>query len=130
MVQTLLFSEMAFTDLRGVMSNAERYVKHTVKYAVERCSEDIDFFNKFFDKGLRTKLTKLVDEPFVKITYKDAIALLQGEIKNDPSKWQYPNVEFGSDLASEHERWLAESHFQSCVFVHNYPRGQSLQNEK
>ena len=114
--------EMAFTDLWGVMDNAERYVKYTVKYAMEKCNEDFDFFSKFFDKELKSKLSKLIDEPFVRISYRDAISLLQEAIKKDPSKWQYPDVHFGTDLATEHERWLAESHFQSCVFVHNYPR--------
>jgi asparaginyl-tRNA synthetase len=51
------------------------------------------------------------------------VALLQQEIARDPSKWAYPEVSFGTDLQTEHERWLAEQHFHSCVFVHNYPRG-------
>ena len=114
--------EMAFTDLWGVMTNAEMYVKHTVEYAMTKCEEDIKFFGKFFDKGLEEKLNKLVNQPFARIAYRDAIKLLQDEIRKDPSKWQYPEVEFGTDLATEHERWLAESHFKSCVFVHNYPR--------
>jgi asparaginyl-tRNA synthetase len=58
----------------------------------------------------------------VKVSYTDAIKLLQEEINKDKSKWQYPDVVFGTDLQTEQERWLAETKFQSCVFVHNYPR--------
>lgn len=114
--------EMAFTDLWGAMTNAEQFVKHVVKYAIDTCPNDIDFFQNFMLKTLRERLQKLIDQPFVRIPYKEAIALLQQEIAKDPSKWQYPDVVFGTDLQTEHERWLAETKFQSCVFVHNYPR--------
>ena len=114
---------MAFADLWDAMKNAERFVKYTVKYALDTCNEDILFFEKFFDKTLQEKLSKLVSQPFARVSYKDAVKLLQTEISKDPSKWQFPVVEFGTDLATEHERWLAEKHFNSCVFVHNYPRG-------
>ena len=114
--------EMAFTDLWGAMENAERYVKSVVKYAMEQCDQDIAFFEKFIAPELKNRLNKLVDEPFVRIQYKDAIKLLQDEIAKDRSRWQFPDVEFGTDLSTEHERWLAEEKFQSCVFVHNYPR--------
>jgi len=114
--------EMAFADLWAAMSNAEAYVKHTVKYVLASCKEDIDFFGKFMDKTLAQRLDKLANEPFVRIAYRDAIVLLQDEIAKDPKKWAFPDVKFGTDLATEHERWLAETKFQSCVFVHNYPR--------
>lgn len=114
--------EMAFTDLTMAMNNAEEFVKYVVKYALENCGNDIAFFQKFMDKNLSTKLEKLVKQPFVRISYREAISLLQNEISKDPSKWQYKDVSFGTDLQTEHERWLAEKCFQSCVFVHNYPR--------
>ncbi len=114
--------EMAFSDLFDTMNNAESYVKYVVQHALDKCPEDISFFEFFFEKSLKERLKKLVDEPFVRLPYKDAILLLQAEIKKDPSKWQYPDVEFGTDLATEHEKWLAETKFKSCVFVHNYPR--------
>lgn len=114
--------EMAFTDLNGAMNNAEQFVKYVVKYATEKCPEDMDFFEKFMEKTLKTRLGKLINEPFVRVPYKEAIRLLQEEIAKDPSKWQYPKVVFGTDLQTEHERWLAETKFKSCVFVHNYPR--------
>jgi len=114
--------EMAFADLWSAMDNAEQFVKHVVAYALKSCKEDLEFFSKFMDKTLIERLNKLVDKPFVRIAYKDAIKLLQEEIAKDPKKWQFPEVSFGTDLATEHERWLAETKFQSCVFVHNYPR--------
>ena len=114
--------EMAFCDLNSAMSNAESYVKHSVKHILNNCNEDLTFFQKFFDKQLTSRLESLVDKPFARISYRNAIQLLQEEIAKDKTKWQYPDVKFGTDLATEHERWLAESHFNSCVFVHNYPR--------
>jgi asparaginyl-tRNA synthetase len=75
----------------------------------------MDFFEKFVDPNVKNRLTKLVQDPFVRIQYRDAIKLLQDEIKLDPSKWQYPNVVFGTDLQTEHERWLAEKKFNSCT---------------
>lgn len=114
--------EMAFADLFAAMDNAEGYVKHTVKHVLKTCQTDLDFFGKFMDKTLMERLTKLVEQPFVRIPYREAVKLLQEEIAKDRSKWQFPDVEFGTDLATEHERWLAETKFGSCVFVHNYPK--------
>lgn len=114
--------EMAFMDLYQAMDNAEAFVKYVVKYALDKCPTDITFFNKFMDKTLQTRLEKLVNEPFKRLSYNEAIALLQEEIAKDPSKWQFPQVVFGTDLATEHERWLSETKFGKCVFVHNYPR--------
>jgi asparaginyl-tRNA synthetase len=93
-----------------------------VAHVLQYCLEDLQFFQRFFDKGLLKRLEALVEKPFVRISYKEAVALLQKEIAKDASKWKFPNVEFGTDLATEHERWLAETKFGSCVFVYNYPR--------
>ena len=76
----------------------------------------------FVDKELLGRLTKLVEQPFARVSYTEAVGLLQAEIAKDPSKWEYPDVEFGKDLSTEHERWLAEKHFQTAVFVYNYPK--------
>ncbi len=114
--------EMAFADLFDAMNNAEGFVKHTVKHVIKTCQTDLSFFEKFMDKTLTERLTKLVEQPFARISYREAVKLLQEEIAKDPSKWQFPEVEFGTDLATEHERWLAETKFGSCVFVHNYPK--------
>mmetsp|Transcript_6370 Transcript_6370/g.13779 ORF Transcript_6370/g.13779 Transcript_6370/m.13779 type:complete len:592 (-) Transcript_6370:106-1881(-) len=114
--------EMAFADLTSAMDNAEAMLKSVVGVALKECDEDLTFFGKFFDKGLKARLEKLVSKPFVRVAYRDAVKYLQEEIAKDPSKWQFPEVEFGTDLATEHERWLAETKFDSAVFVYNYPK--------
>jgi len=114
--------EMAFADLESAMNNAENMLKYVVKDVLEKCDEDLTFFNKFYKKGLKDSLQKVVSKPFIRLSYREAIAYLQEEIAKDPSKWQFPEVEFGTDLATEHERWLAEDKFESCVFVYNYPK--------
>lgn len=113
---------MAFTDMFGAMNNAENYVKAVVKYAMDTCPNDLDFFEKFVDKTVKERLTKLVSQPFARVTYRDAVSILQKEIEKDKSLWKYPDLTFGVELQTEHEKWLADKYFQSCVFVHNYPR--------
>jgi len=114
--------EMAFCDLQADMDNAENFVKHVVKHVLDNCASDIEFFAKFQDKGLKERLDVVANRPFARVTYDDAIVMLQQEIAKDPSKWQYPEVEFGTDLATEHERWLAETAFGTATFVYNYPK--------
>ena len=114
--------EMAFADLSSAMANAEAMLKFTVGNVLKNCKEDLTFFSKFYDKNLINKLEKVVNKPFARVSYREAISYLQEEIAKDPSKWQFPEVEFGTDLATEHERWLAETKFESCVFVYNYPK--------
>lgn len=114
--------EMSFCDLHGAMKNVETMLKFVVGNVLKDCQEDLQFFNSFYDKHLLERLQKLVDQPFVRVSYRQAVAYLQEEIAKDPSKWQYPEVEFGTDLATEHERWLAETKFESAVFVYNYPK--------
>ena len=92
--------EMAFADLFAAMTNAEQFVKYVIKYAMENCQEDITFFEKFMDKNLTNRLKKLVSEPFVRLPYRDAVVLLQEEIAKDPSKWQYPEMTFGTDFST------------------------------
>lgn len=114
--------EMAFADLEGAMENAEQMLKFVVNRVLANCKEDLQFFGKFYDKKLLSRLEKLVAQPFVRVSYREAIETLQEEIAKDPSKWQFPDVEFGTDLATEHERWLAEEKYDSAVFVYNYPK--------
>mmetsp|Transcript_22122 Transcript_22122/g.37460 ORF Transcript_22122/g.37460 Transcript_22122/m.37460 type:complete len:536 (-) Transcript_22122:280-1887(-) len=116
--------EMAFSDLTAVMDNAEAFVKHVVAVTMEQREEDFTFFNQFYDKTLKQRMEFLVNQPFIRVSYQEAIKLLQDEIKKDPSKWQFPHVEFGTDLANEHEKWLCENtvHGKACVFVYDYPK--------
>ncbi|KAH8065880.1 asparagine-tRNA ligase [Aureococcus anophagefferens] len=86
---------------------------------------DLKFCDQFYgDKELLDRLTSIATgAPFVRLKYADAVDVLRAEIAKDPSKWQFPDVEFGTDLATEHERWLAETHCGgNCVFVYDYPR--------
>jgi len=115
--------EMAFCDLKENMANAEAFVKYCVGAALAKCPDDLAFFNGFYDKSLLGRLQRVVDEPFAKVAYRDAVALLQAEIAKDPSKWQFPAVEFGTDLSTEHEKWLAEVWAGGrATFVYDYPK--------
>lgn len=115
--------EMAFATLDDDMANAEAYVKYVITAALEKCMPDLEFFDRFVQKGLLDKLKTVVDQPFGRISYTDAIDLL--EAVNKPNKkgkrrFEFP-VHWGCDLQSEHERYIAEEHFQRPVFVYNYP---------
>lgn len=109
--------EMAFCDLQGDMDLGEEFIKAMARYAVEHCAEDLALFAKFVDKGLNERLKFVVERPFVRVPYTDAIDIL----KKSGKKFDYP-VDYGLNLQSEHERFLTEEHFKSPVTVFNYPR--------
>lgn len=109
--------EMAFYDLEADMGLAEAHVKYLLKSLFETCGEELEFFNKFVDTGLIARLQQTLDRPFQRVSYTDAVDLLLKSGRN----FEYP-VEWGQNLQSEHERFLAEEHFQSPVTVFNYPR--------
>merc|ERR1712151_633809 len=119
---TMLEPELAFCNLNMVMDNVEEMLKYTVKQVLEKNKDDLDFFSKFYTKDLLERLDTFINKPYPRVAYVDAIKYLQEEIAKDESKWQFPDVEFGTDLATEHERWLAEEKFKSCVFIYNYPK--------
>lgn len=108
--------EMAFADLEDNMVQAEEYLKFLVTYALKNCAEDLKFFDQFIEKGLLQRLQNVVDSPFAKITYTEAVEIL----KTAGKKFEFP-VEWGVDLQSEHERYLAEEHFKKPVILYNYP---------
>ncbi|MEI6534132.1 MAG: asparagine--tRNA ligase [Verrucomicrobiaceae bacterium] len=109
--------EMAFFDLEADMTLAETNVKYLLRALFETCGEELDFFNKFVDKELITRLQQTLERPFQRVSYTDAVELL---IKSG-RKFEHP-VEWGHNLQSEHERFLAEEHFKSPVTVFNYPQ--------
>jgi len=109
--------EMAFCDLAGDMDLGEEFVKAMARYAMEHCAEDLALFTKFVDKGLPERLKFVVERPFVRVPYTDAIQILQKSGKT----FEFP-IEYGLNLQSEHERFLTEEHFKSPVTVFNYPR--------
>jgi asparaginyl-tRNA synthetase len=110
--------EMAFADLHDLMDLGEGLTCFVVKQVLERCEKDIDLFNNFVDKGLRQRLSALLEKPFARVSYREAVAILQQCGK----KFEYP-VSFGIDLQTEHERYLAEEHFKQPVMVYDYPKG-------
>lgn len=109
--------EIAFGDLEANMDLAEKMVKFIIKYVMENCPEEMEFFNNFIEKGLFDKLNNVLNNDFAKLSYTDAITVLE----NCGKKFDYP-VKWGIDLQSEHERYLAEEHFKKPVFLINYPK--------
>lgn len=110
--------EMAFADLADDVACAEAYLKHCVRHILSHCGEDLAFFDAQYEKGLTSRLQDVADKPFAVISYTDAVA----ELQRSGRSWQFP-VEWGSDLQSEHERWLTEvAAGRTPLVVTDYPR--------
>ncbi|MPM84176.1 Asparagine--tRNA ligase [bioreactor metagenome] len=109
--------EIAFADLSDNMQLAEDMVKYVVNYVLENAKEEMEFFNSFVEKGLLDKLDNVVSSEFGRIDYTDAIEIL---MKNNDN-FDYP-VQWGTDIQTEHERYLSEVIFKKPVFVINYPK--------
>ncbi len=109
--------EVAFAELEDIIEIAEDMIKYIVKYVIDNCACELEFFEKHFEKGLREKLENVVSSDFVVLDYTDAIELL----KKADVKFEYP-VEWGCDLQTEHERYITEQVYNKPVFVTNYPK--------
>ncbi|MDD3347244.1 asparagine--tRNA ligase [Oscillibacter sp.] len=109
--------EMAFTDLKGYMDTAEAMIKFVIRRVMERCPDELQFFNSFVDKGLLERLEHVASSDFGRITYTEAVEILQA--CND--KFDY-KVFWGCDLQTEHERYLTEQVYHKPVFVTDYPK--------
>lgn len=109
--------EIAFGNLEANMELAEQMVKYIIKYVMEKCPEEMAFFNTHIEKGLFDKLNNILENDFARLSYTDAIDILL----NCGEKFDY-QVKWGIDLQSEHERYLAEVHFKKPVFLINYPK--------
>lgn len=109
--------EMAFYDLNDNMDLAEEFVKFLIKYALENCSDDLDFLNKMIDKNLLERLNFVLNNEFVRLTYTEAVEILSASGKT----WEFP-VGWGRDLQAEHERYLVEQHFKRPVILTDYPK--------
>lgn len=109
--------EMAFCDLEGDMEVAEAMVKYIIQAVLDRCPAEMEFFNTRIDKGLLDRLHNVVDNDFGRVSYTEAIKILQ----ESGEKFEYP-VEWGTDLQSEHERYLTERVFGKPIFLTNYPK--------
>ncbi len=109
--------EIAFADLLDDMRLAEDMVKYLIEYVLKNAAEEIKFLNDFVDKGLEERLKKILKQDFAHISYSRAIEIL----RESGEKFEYP-VEWGSDLQTEHERYLSEKVFKRPVFVTDYPK--------
>ncbi|MCT4688038.1 asparagine--tRNA ligase [Vallitalea sp.] len=109
--------EMAFADLIDDMDIAEEMIKYIITYVKENAPEEMEFFNKFIDKGLLERLDNVLNNKFERITYTKAVELLE----KSGEKFDYP-VKWGADLQTEHERYITEKVFKKPVFVIDYPK--------
>ncbi len=109
--------EMAFADLNDDMDLAEDMVRYCVKHVMEHCADDIELFSKYVDTTLPETLKTIVEKGFARITYSEAIEIM----KKSGRKFEY-QPEYGIDLQTEHERFLAEEHFKRPVIVRDYPK--------
>ena len=109
--------EMAFYDLNDNMDLAEDFLKYLIAYALENCTEDLQFLNDMIDRDLLGRLRFVLDNEFVRINYTEAVNILT----TSGRKWEFP-VGFGRDLQAEHERYLVETHFKRPVIITDYPK--------
>ena len=112
--------EVAFADLAELMNLEEEFIKFCVNWALEHCKDDLEFLNKMVDKGLIERLQGVVKADFVRLPYTEGIKILEEAIAKG-RKFEFP-VYWGCDLASEHERFLVEEHFQKPVIMTDYPK--------
>ena len=109
--------EVAFNDITDNMDLAEDFIKYCVKYALENCIDDLKFLNDMFDKELIERLNSVIDTDFVRLSYTDGVKILT----ESGEKFEFP-VSWGTDLQSEHERYLVEKHFKKPVILTDYPK--------
>lgn len=109
--------EAAFYELEDNMALAERFLRRIVGDVLEQCPEDMEFFEKFIDSRARSNLESLLERPFRRVSYSEAIELLQNSGRN----FEFP-ISWGGDLQSEHERFLTEEHFCGPVILYDYPK--------
>lgn len=109
--------EMAFYQLDDNMRLAEEFLKYIIRYVLEHCREDLEFFNQFIEKSVLATLEHVAESDFGHMTYSDAVA----EVKKSGKTWEFP-VQWGNDLQTEHERYLSEEVFKKPVIVTDYPR--------
>lgn len=112
--------EMAFYDLDKLTALEEEFIKYCVRWALDNCTDDLEFLNKMVDNGLLERLRSVIDTEFVRLPYTEGIRILEEAIANG-HKFEFP-VSWGTDLASEHERYLVEVHFKKPVIMVNYPK--------
>ncbi|MBR0297813.1 MAG: asparagine--tRNA ligase [Bacteroidales bacterium] len=112
--------EMAFYDINDNMALAEEFVKYLVQYALDNCKDDLQFLNDKYDDGLIDRLHSVLGIPFQKVTYTEAVEILEEAVRNG-KQFEYP-VHWGTDFQSEHERYLVETHFGKPVILIDFPK--------
>ena len=111
--------EMAFCDLAGDMDVAEAMLKYVIGYVMDACADELAFLNRFVDKGLLERLRHVATSDFARVSYSEAVRVLE-DAQASGTDFEYP-VSWGVDLQTEHERFLAEKHFERPTFVSDYP---------
>ena len=109
--------EVAFYDIQDNMDLAEAFIKYCVEYALNHCKDDLEFLQQMYDKDLIQRLHDVVKSEFVRLTYTEGVEIL----KKSGKKFEFP-VDWGTDLQSEHERYLVEEHFKRPVILTDYPK--------
>ncbi|MCM1310616.1 MAG: asparagine--tRNA ligase [Bacteroides sp.] len=109
--------EIAFYDITDNMDLAEAFIKYCVRYALDHCRDDLEFLQQMYDHDLISRLEQSIKDEFVRLTYTEGVEIL----KNSGKKFEFP-VEWGTDLQSEHERYLVEEHFRRPVILTDYPK--------
>jgi asparaginyl-tRNA synthetase len=112
--------EVAFNELEENMDLAEDFLKYLVQYALDNCKDDLAFLNQMWDKELLDRLNFVVNNNFVRLSYTEGVAILEAAVAGG-HKFEFP-VSWGTDLQSEHERYLVETHFKCPVILINYPK--------
>ena len=113
--------EIAFADLEDDMNLIESFIKYIIKYVLDNCKDEMQFFNNFIDKGVIDKLNTVLNSPFVRMEYTEAIELLKKAVEQG-HKFENNNIFWGMDLNSEHERYVTEQIVKGPVFLINYPK--------
>lgn len=127
--------EVAFNNLEDNIDLAENFLKYVIKYVLDNCKDDLEFLDKRFEEeqkqkpekdrakeGLIEKLENVISKRFKRVSYTEAIEILMNSKENKKGKFQYPVEHWGTDLQSEHERYLVEKHFESPVVLFDYPK--------
>ena len=113
--------EIAFADLEDDMNLIESFIKYIIKYVLDNCKDEMQFFNNFIDKGVIDKLNTVLNSSFVRMEYTEAIELLKKAVEQG-HKFENNNIFWGMDLNSEHERYVTEQIVKGPVFLINYPK--------
>ncbi len=113
--------EVAFADLKDIMELIEECIKYCIEYVLDHAADEMQFFNNFIDKSLHERLTKIINSTFVRITYTEAIGILENAVKNGVD-FANKNIVWGMDLQTEHERYITDVHIKGPVFVTDYPK--------